>query len=231
MSKRPVVGISCYLEPAAWGSWTNVPAVLLPATYITHLLNAGLNPVILPPGVDASILDSLDGLVLAGGADIEATLYGEASHPTADTPRKDRDQTELDLYRAAMDRDLPFLGICRGLQVMAVAHGGSLHQHLFDVVGTWDHREIPGTYVEHPARFIAGSKIADIYATTSMTVNSSHHQAVKDAGDLSVTGYAEDGTIEVCERQNAKFAVGVQWHPEVMNATELFDAFAAACSN
>jgi len=231
MTSRPVVGISCYVESASWGSWNSVRAAVLPDTYLNHLREAGLDPVILPPTADGSVVSRLDGLVLAGGADIESARYGQTPHPTADAPRKDRDDFEFALYRAALAADLPFLGICRGLQVMAVAHGGTLHQHLFDVVGDWKHREIPGTFVEHSATFTTGSKIAEIYSTTAMTVNSSHHQSVDSAGDLLVTGWAEDGTIEVCERAGAKFAVGVQWHPENLNATELFNAFSAACRN
>ena len=227
---RPVVGLSTYLEPVSWGAWKDRPAAVVQMSYINQLQRAGAHVVLLPPdtaGVDA--LDRIDGLVLCGGADVDARLYNEVPHETADVPRESRDASEIALYKGAMERNLPVLGVCRGLQVMAVAEGGSLHQHLFDLVGDWKHRELPGTFEYHGARFTPGSKIAQIFGETDVIVNSSHHQAVKDPGRLTVTGWAEDDTVEVCEDLTKKFAVGVQWHPKVMDDTRLFDAFVNAC--
>lgn len=209
----PVVGISCYVEPARWGAW-NLPAALVPRWYVDLLQAAGAQVVILPPEQDPSVLDRLDGLVLVGGADIDSTRYDQDPHSTADTPRAERDSSEFALYEYARARNIPFLGICRGLQVMAVAHGGTLIQDLPSVSDTGLHRDLPGEFVQHGARFAPGSHIAEIFAATELVVNSSHHQSVDYPGDLTVTGWADDGTIEVCEHLDNTFCIGVQWHPE-----------------
>ena len=209
----PVIGLSTYLEQAKWGAW-DLPAALVPAWYLELLQDAGADVVLLPPGTGPEALDRLDGLVLAGGADVDARRYGAAPHPTADVPRESRDATELALYLHARERQMPVLGICRGMQVMAVAHGGTLHQDLPEVPGTIVHRERPGHFVAHDANLLPGSTIARIYGASELTVNSSHHQAVADAGSLLVTGTAQDGTIEVCEDPSVDFCLGVQWHPE-----------------
>lgn len=209
----PVIGLSCYLEPARWGAW-ELPAALIPQWYTDLFQAAGATVVLLPPGQGPDAVDRLDGLAMAGGADIDAALYGAEPDATADVPRTTRDASELALYRRARERGLPVLGICRGLQVMAVAHGGSLIQNLPDVPGTIVHRERPGAFVEHAAVFEAGSLAAGIYGVGPVTVNSSHHQAVESAGDLAVTGRAPDGTVEVCEDPSTDFCLGVQWRPE-----------------
>lgn len=209
----PVIGISCYVEPARWGSW-DMPAALVPKWYVDLLHAAGAQVVILPPDQDPSVLDRLDGLVLVGGSDVDSTRYGQEPHSTADTPRTARDTSEFALYEYARSRDIPFLGICRGLQVMAIAHGGSLIQDLPSTPHAGVHREHPGQFVHHRARLVPDSRIAEIFATTDIEVNSSHHQAVDSPGDLTVTGWAFDDTIEVCENTANSFCIGVQWHPE-----------------
>ncbi|MBU6244221.1 MAG: gamma-glutamyl-gamma-aminobutyrate hydrolase family protein [Actinomycetales bacterium] len=211
---RPVIGLTCYLEPARWGAW-ELPAALLPHWYVDAIQAAGGRVVLVPPDEDGDVdvLDRLDALVIVGGADVDARHYRQSSHETADEPRVARDSSELQLYRGARERDLPVLGICRGLQIMAVAHGGSLHQHLPDV-SELVHRVVPGAFVEHEARFEPGSLIATVMGTTDTIVNSSHHQAVADPGSLQVTGTAADGTIEACEDDDRAFVLGVQWHPE-----------------
>lgn len=232
---QPVIGLTSYLEPAKWGAWDQ-PAALIPWNYVNKLQAAGATVVILPPDADNhDAISRLDGLVMAGGADIEPARYGAAHQEGTDKPRTERDASELGLYRAARDANLPVFGICRGLQIMAVAHGGSLHQHLPDVVGNTLHRDAPGTLNDHGATFTPGSLIAELVGATDVTVNSSHHQAVNSPGDLTVTGYAEDGTIEVCEDPSAEFVLGVQWHPEFSNdeqvSENLFRAFVKACAN
>ena len=188
--------------------------------------------VLLPPGQGPDALDRLDGLAMAGGADIDATQYGAEPHETADVPRVTRDASELALYRRARERDLPVLGICRGLQVMAVAHGGTLIQNLPDV-SDLVHRERPGQFVEHSAQFVPGTLAAGIYGTDPVVVNSSHHQAVDSPGSLVVSGLAPDGTIEACEDPEAAFCLGVQWHPEHPDRRAadlpLVRAFVVAC--
>ena len=233
--KQPVIGLTSYLEPAKWGSW-DLPAALIPWNYVSKLQAAGATVVILPPDANNhDAISRLDGLVMAGGADIEPARYGAGYQDGTDKPRTERDASELGLYRAAREANLPVFGICRGLQIMAVAHGGSLHQHLPDVVGNTLHRDAPGTFNNHGATFTPGSLIADLVGATEVTVNSSHHQAVDSPGDLTITGYAEDGTIEVCEDPSAEFVLGVQWHPEFSEDAQvsenLFQAFVKACSN
>ena len=227
----PVIGLSCYLEPARWGAW-ELPAALIPQWYTDLFQAAGATVVLLPPGQGPEAIDRLDGLAMAGGADIDATRYGAEPHSTADVPRTTRDASELSLYRRARERDLPVLGICRGLQVMAVAHGGTLTQNLPDV-SDLVHRERPGQFVEHEALFMPGTLAAEVYGTDPVIVNSSHHQAVESPGTLLVSGLAPDGTIEACEDPDAAFCLGVQWHPEHPDRRAadlpLVRAFLAAC--
>lgn len=208
-----VVGVTTYLEPSRWGAW-DMTAAVLPHTYLDLLAAAGTDFVLLPPGSGVGAIERLDGLVLVGGADIDSRLYGHDPHATADLPRESRDASEIALYRRARELRMPVLGICRGLQVMAVAHGGHLIQNLPDVPGTSVHRERPGEFVDHRATFVDGTLGARIFDSDEITVNSSHHQAVADAGDLTVCAWADDNTIEACEDPEADFCLGVQWHPE-----------------
>ena len=230
---RPVIGLSCYLEPAKWGSW-DVLAAVVQWTYIAKLQSAGAVVVVLPPnGHSAEAIARLDGLVLAGGADINPELYGATPLATTDEPRFERDTSEINLYLAARAKNIPILGICRGLQIMTVAHGGTLHQHLPDTDSPVIHRSSPGTFALHQARFVEGSLIRSIVEVEEHTVNSSHHQAVDSPGDLTVTGWAQDGTVEACEDPNTLFTLGVQWHPEAsddeVTSERIFNAFVAAC--
>ncbi|MDZ7578063.1 MAG: gamma-glutamyl-gamma-aminobutyrate hydrolase family protein [Candidatus Nanopelagicales bacterium] len=229
---RPVVGLTCYSEPARWGAW-DTDAAVIQADYVRSLTDAGARVVIVPPDViDDAVLDRIDGLVLAGGPDVDPALYGAHPLPTTDAARPERDSSELLLYRGARQRKMPVLGICRGLQIMAVAEGGSLHQHLPDVVGGIRHRIAPGTFNDHDAVFATDSLVARIVGAGAATVNSSHHQAVADAGRLTVTGWADDGTVEAAEDPTAQFVLGVQWHPEVATndvvSARLFAAFVRA---
>ena len=176
----------------------------------------------------------VNGLVMVGGADVDPARYGAQPESGTDAPRESRDASELGLYLAALEKGIPVLGICRGLQIMAIAHGGSLHQHLPDVVGNTLHRDAPGTFNYHGATFTPNSLIANLVGATEIKVNSSHHQAVNSPGDLTVTGLASDGTIEVCEVTSTKFVLGVQWHPEFSDdeatSENIFRGFIAACS-
>lgn len=225
---RAVVGLSAYEEPAQWSSW-DTRAVLLHSWYSDAVRASGGVPLLVPPQepeAAAVVVSRLDALVLTGGPDLDATLYNAAPHETNDEPREQRDTFELALYRAARDAGLPVLGICRGLQVMAVAEGGSLVQHLPDVSEV-THRLERGTFVDHEATFEPGSLAYELFGGDAV-VNSSHHQAVADPGRLRVTGWAPDGTIEVCEDPAARFLLGVQWHPEHMNDRRLLDALLGA---
>lgn len=224
---RPIIGITTYVESASWSVWHGHKAALVPYGYVEAVTEAGGRAVLLPPDdTDADVLDVLDGLVLAGGADIGPQFYGEEPAPLTD-PRPDRDAGEFTLVRAALLGDLPMLGVCRGMQLLAAACGGRLHQHLPDVVGHEVHRAAPGVYGNHPVKFADGSRIAALVGEDT-EVNSYHHQGVADPGSLTVTGWADDGVAEAIEDPARRFLLGVQWHPETDRDWRLFAALVAA---
>jgi putative glutamine amidotransferase len=223
-----VIGISAYLEQARWGVWDQ-RAVLVPESYVLMVRAAGARPVLLPPDEAgaADVVRRLDGLVLAGGADDDPSRYGADGHELTVT-RPDRDAGELALLEAALDVDLPVLGVCRGMELLAVAYGGKLHQHLPDLLGgELVHQPEPGVYGSHPARFAPGSRAAAIFGERA-DVNSYHHQAIGDPGKLAVTGWADDDVIEAVEDPSRRFIFGVQWHPEAMADVRPFAALVAA---
>ncbi|NJP31761.1 gamma-glutamyl-gamma-aminobutyrate hydrolase family protein [Micromonospora thermarum] len=210
---RPLIGVTGYVEPASWATWRDVPAVLVPEAYVAAVTAAGGRAVVLPPDdLDAGVLRVLDGLLLAGGPDVDPARYGQVPAPRTD-PRPARDAGELTLLTGALAADLPVLGVCRGMQLLVVAAGGTLHQHLPDVVGHDRHRPAPGVYGAHPVRFAPGSLAATVMAGIDR-VNSYHHQAVADPGGLTVTGWSDDGVVEAVEDRHRPFLLGVQWHPE-----------------
>jgi putative glutamine amidotransferase len=210
---RPIIGITSYAEPAKWGVW-DARAVLVPESYVRMVHEAGGRAVVLPPLDEDSkeLVRRLDALVLAGGADIEPGRYGATAHPRT-VARPDRDGGELAVLASALDADLPVLGVCRGMELLAVAYGGTLVQHLPDVLGSERHQPSPGVLGAHPARFAPGSRAGEIFGTTA-DVNSYHHQGVDDPGSLTVTGWADDGVVEAVEDPTKRFLVGLQWHPE-----------------
>jgi putative glutamine amidotransferase len=223
-----VIGITAYAEQARWGVWDQ-RAVLVPESYVRMVREAGARPVVLPPDEAGApeLVRRLDGLVLAGGADIEPVRYGAAPHELTVT-RPDRDAGELAVLDAALEVDLPVLGVCRGMELLAVAYGGKLHQHLPDLLaGEVGHQPEPGVYGSHPARFAPGSRAAAIFGVRA-EVNSYHHQAVADAGGLTVTGWADDDVIEAVEDPARRFVFGVQWHPEAARDVRPFAALVAA---
>lgn len=210
---RPVVGITAYAEPVSWGVWRGVPAAFVPHAYVRSIEAVGGRAVLLPPDdVDADVLRVLDALVLTGGADLDPARYGaEPARFTESQPG--RDVGEVTLLTAAIAVDLPVLGVCRGMQLLAVAHGGRLHQHLPDVVGHPGHRPELGRYGAHDVHLAPGSLAASVLGNMCR-VNSYHHQAVADPGRLTATGWADDGVIEAVEDPGRRFLLGVQWHPE-----------------
>ena len=225
----PVIGITSYVEQARWGVW-DVPAAVLPFRYVERVEAAGGRAVVLPPTAargDDAVLDRLDGVVLAGGSDLDPQLYGQEPHQETTGLRPERDAAELPLLREALDRDLPVLGICRGMQLMSVLAGGSLVQHLPEVVGHDRHRPAPGVYGLHDVRLAPGSRAHAILGDT-VTVPSYHHQGLASAGSLTVTGWADDDTPEVVEDPERRFALGVLWHPEAGDDPRLFQALVAA---
>ena len=227
---RPLIGITAYVECARWGVW-EVPATLLPYAYVDKVTYAGGRAIVLPPlvGPDERLVAALDGLILAGGADIDPARYGADPEPATTGLQPDRDDAELGLLERALARDLPVLGICRGMQLLTVASGGTLYQHLPDVVHHDRHRPAPGRYGDHPVRTVPGSRLAEILGE-EVIVCSYHHQGVASAGSLRVAGHADDGTIEAVEAAEARFAVGVLWHPEVGEDPRLFHALVTAAS-
>lgn len=237
MASRPVIGITSYVEPASWGAWRDVPAALVPHGYVRHVHEAGGLALVVPPlPPDATeddvrtVLSRLDGLILAGGVDVEPGRYGEESHPTVQLPRPDRDFSELLLAKVTAADDTPVLGICRGMQVMAVAAGGSLEQHLPDRLGHNDHSPGRGVYGEHAVTMAAGTKLRSILGA-SVSVQTYHHQGVKDYPGYTATAWAEDGLVEAFEDPRARFRVAVQWHPEAGTDPRIFQALLAAAGS
>lgn len=224
----PVVGITSYVEQARWGVW-DMPAAVLPFRYVERVEEAGGRAVVLPPtaAADGAVLDRLDAVVFAGGADLDPALYGEEPHDATTALRPQRDAAEVPLMRAALDRDLPTLGICRGMQLLAVVRGGSLVQHLPEAVGHDGHRPAPGVYGQHDVRLEPGSRAHAILGDR-VSVPSYHHQGLASPGSLAVTGWADDGTPEVVEDASRRFALGVLWHPEAGDDPRLFEALVLA---
>ncbi len=231
----PVIGISTYREPASWGQWQHVPAVLLPARYVDAVRAGGGIPVLLPPlgpGDDAGrLVGRLDGLVIAGGADVNPARYGEHPHQRTSAWRDDRDVSEYALLDAADDLGLPVLGICRGMQVMAARAGGRLHQHVPDLVGNDSHSPGPALYGPVPVTTMPGTRLAEILGP-QLTVPCHHHQSVADAPGFAITATASDGITEAMEigvePDPERFVVAVQWHPETGTDMRLFQALAKA---
>jgi putative glutamine amidotransferase len=225
---RPLIGITSYAEEASWGYWT-LPAALVPLSYVRSVELAGGRPIVVPPaeeGVDET-LDALDGLIFSGGADLDPAAYGEAPKGTMGA-QAERDRAELALLSGALERDLPVLAICRGMQLLNVARGGTLHQHLPDLVGHEGHRETRGVFSEHAVRIATGSRAAAILGAEAR-IKSTHHQAPDRIGDdLETVGWAEDGTVEALEGARQTFAVGVLWHPEEGEDKRLFEALVEA---
>lgn len=230
---RPVIGITTYVEPASRGDWTDVPSALVPSAYVEKVERAGGVALLIPPRLDctdelaAAVVSRLDGLIIAGGADVEPKRYGQQPHPSVQAPRPDRDATELALARASALHDLPVLGICRGMQVMAVAAGGQLEQHVPDRVGHLGHSVAPATYNEHPVELVEGTRVAAILGER-VEVPSYHHQSVLTHPGYTASGWAPDGTLEAMEDPAARFRLAVQWHPEVGSDPRLFEALVQA---
>lgn len=221
--QRPtVVGICAALTNARWGAW-HQRAALLPLSYIEHIQRAGGLAVMLPPDPDFEsnpdeVLDLIDGLILAGGSDIGPSEYGADAHPRTGRTVPERDRAELALARRAVERDMPVLGICRGMQVMNVAFGGTLTQHLPDEVGHAGHRPTPGNLEnsDHMVRLAEGSLAAKAAGELTHNIKTHHHQGIQQlANRFAVTGYSTlDEIPEAIEAPDRRFALGVQWHPE-----------------
>jgi gamma-glutamyl-gamma-aminobutyrate hydrolase PuuD len=213
-ASRPRIGITTYLETATWGIWERESAIL-PRVYLDAVAAAGGTPLLLPPvGTDPSVLDVLDGLVIAGGCDVDPGSYAATPHPETVDTRPGRDDHEAVLIREALDREVPLLAICRGLQMLNVTLGGTLHQHLPEVIANDGHRPAPAIFARTEVKIEPGTLTARILGE-SATGSCYHHQALDVlAPGLKVTARAGDGTIEAAEVEGRDFALGVQWHPE-----------------
>lgn len=228
---RPVIGISTYREPADWGSWHQVRADLLPAAYADAVRAGGGVPVLLPPNLDAedarAAIDRLDGLVIGGGADVDPVRYRQQPGEHTAGWRADRDASELALLDAADVRELPTLGICRGMQMMAVQAGGTLTQHVPDIVGHRHHSPAPGVYGSTVVAVQEDSRLAEIIGG-SITAPCHHHQSVDAHPGFAAVARASDGLLEAMENRDRPFWLGVQWHPETDTDMRLFEALVDA---
>jgi gamma-glutamyl-gamma-aminobutyrate hydrolase PuuD len=225
MARRPIIGITTYAQQARWAAW-DLPAALVPLDYVAAVERAGGRPLLVPPSENAidETLEVLDGVVFSGGADIEPVHYGADRHPETDEPHVHRDAAEMALLRAALDRDIPTLAICRGFQLLNVVRGGDLVQHLPEALGHEQHRETRGVFSEHPVEIAESTRLGEVLGARQPVVKSSHHQGVGRVGDgLVETAWAEDGTLEGLEDPSKRFAVGVLWHPEAGEDQRLFD--------
>jgi len=221
MSGPPVIGICAAVERVSWGVWSEYEVTLVPRSYVRSVQRAGGLGILLPPD-DAAVadpdllLDRVDGLILAGGADIDPASYGAEPHPETRGTWPDRDRFEIALARAALERDMPLLGICRGMQLLNVALGGTLDQHLPESVGHGIHRAVSGTFGEHHVRLSPDSLACGAAGMEGFVVWSHHHQGVEQVGEgLRVSGWSVgDDLVEAIELPDKRFALGVVWHPE-----------------
>lgn len=214
-----MIGLTTYLEQAQTGVW-DVPAAFLPRVYFDSVTRAGGIAVLLPPQpvtpeIVDRLLDGLDGLIITGGKDVDPARYGQQPHSTTDAPRLDRDAWEDALLACAIERKLPFLGICRGAQMLNVVLGGTLHQHLPELLGTNKYQLGGGNFSHIPVQVDADSTVGRLVGEQEITVEVYHHQAIdRVAEGLRVTATSEDGIVQAVELESVPFGVGVQWHPE-----------------
>ena len=227
---KPVVGITTYLTRAMWGAW-DMEAALIPADYVRAVERSGGAPLLVPPGADVdATLAVVDGLIFSGGSDLDPELYGDRAHPETDGVVRERDDFELELMRAALARDVPVLAICRGSQMLNVALGGGIEQHVPDRVGTDVHKQTAGVFAEHGVDVSPDTRLAELLGDRQ-EVKSHHHQGFGELGDgLREAARAPDGTIEALEDPSRRFTLGVLWHPEAGEDAALFDALVEAAA-
>ena len=222
---RPLIGITTYVVPAKFGYW-DTDSALVPAHYVSAVERSGGRALLVPPSEDGlgETLDALDGLIFSGGSDLDPEHYGQEPHPETYALAPHRDRAELALLREALERDKPVHAICLGSQVLNVARGGDLLQHLPDVVGDEKHKHTPGTFSDHDVVLEEGTRLAELLPSRT-PVKSHHHQGFGRLGEgLRVSAHAEDGTIEAVEDPSRSFAIGVLWHPEAGDDAALFEA-------
>jgi putative glutamine amidotransferase len=229
------VGITAAIEQARWGAWDEM-VTLAPRSYARAVQEAGAVALLLPPDDFAEAtperwLDRIDALLLAGGSDIDPAFYGQPPHPETKGIRPERDRFEIVLARAALERGMPVLGVCRGLQLLNVALGGDVVQHLPEVTGRSDHRHTPGSFSDHEVRLRPDSLAARVIGAETTKVKSHHHQGIGELGTgLEASGWAEDGVVEAIELEGGEhpFALGVLWHPEEEERSRVIGALVEA---
>lgn len=231
---RPLIGLTTYRETARWGVW-HTSADLLPASYAMSLEAVGGAPVLLPSQEDLvegarAVVSRVQGLVISGGADVDPRRYGEHAGPHTKAWREDRDAWELALLAAAEEVGLPTLGICRGMQVMAVAAGGTLHQHTPDIVGHDNHNPGGDVFGTVEVDLVDGSLVRSLVGDR-LSVHCHHHQSVREHPGFVPAAFADDGTLEAMERPGERFCLAVQWHPEMAADAGLFRALVRAAAD
>jgi putative glutamine amidotransferase len=222
---RPLIGVTAYAEQARFGAW-DVPTAFVPLSYVRAVEEAGGRALVVPPAVDGveETVEALHGLIFSGGADLDPELYGDEPHEETFGVDPIRDRAELALLTAALERDLPVLAICRGSQVLNVALGGDLEQHIPAQLGHDEHKQVAGTFSEHPVEVLPGTRLHEIVGGDSR-IKSHHHQGFRRLGTgLREAARAPDGTLEAVEDPSRRFALGVLWHPEADEDRRLFEA-------
>lgn len=236
LSDVPVVGVTAAVrDHVRYGAWDE-RAALVPDAYLEMVARAGAVPLVLAqvPGMAPEeaaelVAGRVDGVVLTGGVDVDPARYGQEAHGETQAPDPARDAFETALLSCAVARGLPVLAVCRGVQVLNVARGGTLHQHLPELVGHAGHMPVVGCYARHAVRVAPGSRLATALGAEGSEVPTHHHQGLDRLGrGLVPTAWAEDGVVEAVEDPGEDFVVGVQWHPEAGEDPSLFEAFVAA---
>ena len=230
----PIVGICAVRERARWSFWDQ-PAHLVADSYVASVQRTGAIAVLLPVDERAplELLERIDALLLIGGADIDPALYGAEPDAALEATYPERDRFEIALLRGALERELPVLGICRGMHLINVALGGTLQQDLVDERGGHPHRRVHGSFegTEHRAALAAGSLVAEAAGEEAHVVRCHHHQAVAELGEgLVATARSADGVVEALEAADGRWLLGVQWHPEADERSRLFSALHDAAS-
>jgi putative glutamine amidotransferase len=225
---KPLIGITTYITSARFGSWEEVTS-LVPQDYVRAIEHAGGRPLLVPPSEDGieETLDAFDGVIFSGGSDLDPEMYGQEAHPETYGIVEQRDRAELALLEAALARDMPVLAICRGSQVLNVALGGDLVQHLPDVVGDQKHKHTPGEYADHEVDVHPETRLGSLLGERA-PVKSHHHQGFGRLGEgLQEAARADDGTVEALEDPSRRFTIGVLWHPEAGDDLRLFEELVA----
>jgi putative glutamine amidotransferase len=225
---KPLIGITTYITSARFGSWEEVTS-LVPQDYVRAIEHAGGRPLLVPPSEEGieETLDAFDGVIFSGGSDLDPEMYGQEAHPETYGIVEERDRAELALLEAALARDMPVLAICRGSQVLNVALGGDLVQHLPDIVGDQKHKHTPGEYADHEVDVHPETRLGSLLGQRA-PVKSHHHQGFGRLGEgLQEAARADDGTVEALEDPSRRFTIGVLWHPEAGDDLRLFEELVA----